>query len=69
MKQVIRKAFWNYEKEEHWLNTMSAKSLAMTNYSWCRYVFEEEPRGEYIYRIELTETRLIIRKVKAIFGL
>lgn len=55
MKHVIRKPYWNYEKEEKWLNDMSAKGLAMCDYSWCRYVFEEAPKGEYIYRIELLE--------------
>jgi len=55
MKHIIRKAFWNYEKEEKWLNSLSAKGLAMTDYSWCRYVFEETLPGEYIYRIELLE--------------
>lgn len=55
MKHVIRKAFFDYEKEEKWLNEMSAKGLALTDYSWCRYVFEDAPANEYIYRIELLE--------------
>lgn len=55
MKQVIRKAYWNYEKEERWLNALAAKGLSMTDYSWCRYVLEETPPGEYIYRIELLD--------------
>ncbi len=55
MKHVIRKPYWNYEKEERWLNEMSAKGLAMCDYSWIRYVFEDAPKGEYIYRIELLE--------------
>ena len=41
MKTIIRKAYYNYEKEESWLNEMSAKGLALTDYSWCRYVFSE----------------------------
>lgn len=53
MKKIVRKAYWNYEKEEKWLNEMSAKGLALTDYSWCRYVFAECTPGEYIYRIEL----------------
>lgn len=52
---VIRKAYWNYEKEENWLNEMAAKGLALTDYSWCRYVFEECEQEEYIYRIELLD--------------
>jgi hypothetical protein len=55
MKHVIWKPYWNYLKEEQWLNDMSQHGLAMTSYTWCRYVFEDTPRGEYIYRIELME--------------
>jgi len=55
MKTIIRKAYWNYEKEEKWLNEMSAKGLALTDYSWCRYVFADSQPGEYIYRIELLD--------------
>ncbi|MBK5261534.1 MAG: DUF2812 domain-containing protein [Peptostreptococcaceae bacterium] len=55
MKTVIWKAYYNYEKEEKWLNEMSAKGLALTDYSWCRYVFEEKPNNLYTYRIELLE--------------
>jgi len=55
MKTIIRKAYRNYEKEENWLNEMAAKGLALTDYSWCRYVFSDSQPGEYIYRIELLE--------------
>lgn len=55
MKHIIRKAFWNWQKEERWLNEQSIKGLALTDYSWCRYVFEDTPPGEYIYRIELLD--------------
>lgn len=53
MKHIVWKAYWNFEKEEKWLNEMSAKGMALTDYSWCRYVFTEAPNNEYIYRIEL----------------
>lgn len=53
MKHIIWKAYWNYEKEEKWLNEMSAKGLSLTDYSWCRYVFEETQPNQYTYRIEL----------------
>ena len=53
MKYVVRKAYWDYEKEEKWLNEMSAKGMALTDYSWCRYVFEEKANNQYTYRIEL----------------
>lgn len=55
MSQVVRKFFIDFEKEEAWLNEMSAKGLALVEYSWARYVFEESAQGEYIYRIELLE--------------
>ena len=55
MKYVVRKPYLNFEKEENWLNEMSAKGMALTDYSWCRYVFEDCEKGKYIYRIELLE--------------
>ena len=55
MKTIIKKAYRNYEKEEKWLNEMSAKGFALTDYSWCRYVFADIQPGEYIHRIELLE--------------
>lgn len=55
MKYVVRKAYWDFEKEEQWLNEMSARGMAFTDYSWCRYVFTDAPNGAYIYRIELLE--------------
>ncbi len=55
MKHVVRKAYWDFEKEERWLNEMSAKGMAFTDYSWCRYVFTDAPDNQYIYRIELLE--------------
>lgn len=55
MAHVIRKMFWNYEKEEEWLNAMAAKGMMLTGYTWCRYVFEEGTPKEYTFRIELLE--------------
>lgn len=55
MKYIIHKAFCDYEKEEEWLNGMSAKGMALTDCSWLRYVFEDVPNHEYIYRLELLE--------------
>ncbi len=55
MKTVIRKAYWNYENEETWLNRMAKNGLALIDYSWCKYTFEDAEKGEYIYRIELLE--------------
>jgi len=55
MKLIIRKAYWSYEKEEAWLNEMSGKGLALCDYSWCKYTFDDAEKGEYIYRIELLD--------------
>lgn len=57
MKHIVRKPYWDYEKEEIWLNEMSAKGMALTDYSWCRYVFEEAPNSEYTYRIDLLKNK------------
>ncbi|GAB6991935.1 DUF2812 domain-containing protein [Paenibacillus pini] len=55
MTHIIRKMFWDYEKEEEWLNAMAAKGMMLTDYTWCRYVFEEGTPKEYTFRIELLE--------------
>lgn len=48
MKQVIRKLFINFEKEEKWINNIAAKGLNFIDYSFSRYLFEEGTPGEYI---------------------
>jgi len=58
MKKVVWKWFIDYEKEEAWLNEMSAKGFAFTNYFFGRYVFAESTPGEYVYRMELLKNRL-----------
>ena len=55
MKTTAWKVFLDYEKEEKWLNEMSAKGFALTDFSFCRYAFADCEPGEYIYRIELLE--------------
>jgi hypothetical protein len=55
MEHIVRKIYYDYEKEEIWLNEMSAKGMALTGYSWCRYVFTETANNEYTYRLELLE--------------
>ena len=55
MKKIVKKAYWNPEKEQIWINQMAAKGLALTDYSCWRYVFEETKPGEFIYRIDLLE--------------
>jgi hypothetical protein len=58
MTTKIWKAFRNYEKEEKWLNEMSAKGLALTRRGWYRCSFEDCLPGEYIYRIEILKKRV-----------
>lgn len=55
MKHTVRKIFFNFEKEEKWLNEMAAKGLNLIHYSWGKYLFEKGEPGEYIYRLELLE--------------
>lgn len=55
MKHIVRKAYWDYEKEEIWINHMSDMGLALVDYSWCRYVFEKARPNEYVYKLELLE--------------
>jgi len=53
VKSAVWKAYFDFEKEEKWLNEMAAKGLNFVHYSFLRYTFEEGTPGEYIYRIEL----------------
>lgn len=53
MKHIVWRPYWDYQKEERWLNSMASKGFSMTDYSWCRYVFEETPPGAYTYKIDL----------------
>ena len=57
MKKTIKKIFWiwEFEKEEKWLNEMSAKGLQLCNIGFCKYTFEEGVPGEYLYRLELLD--------------
>jgi hypothetical protein len=55
VKHVVYKFFsiGAHEKEEKWLNEMSAKGMVLTDVMGLRYVFEQGTPGEYIYRLEL----------------
>ena len=60
MKKTIYQFFsvWDYDKEETWLNDMSAKGLLLHSVGFCKYTFEEGDPGKYIYRLELLNPRL-----------
>ncbi|MHB1000346.1 MAG: DUF2812 domain-containing protein [Armatimonadota bacterium] len=55
MRHKILKLFLDFEKEEKWLNEMSAKGLQFISYCFPRYIFEEGKPGEYTYRLELMD--------------
>jgi len=51
--KTVYRLSWDFEKEELWLNAMSAKGLALFHYSWGAYQFEQSAPSEWTYRIEL----------------
>lgn len=57
MRKTIKKAFfiWDFDKEEQWLNEMSAKGLALVSVGFCRYEFEDCLPGEYQICLQLLE--------------
>lgn len=57
MRHTTYKWFWawDFEKEEKWLNEMSLKGLQLVAVGFCKYVFEEDIKGVYTYRLELLE--------------
>lgn len=57
MRKLVHKLFWawEYEKEEKWLNEMSAKGLCLASVGFCRYEFEPCLPGEYAFRLEFLE--------------
>lgn len=57
MKRTIYKLFWawNFEKEEEWINKMSAEGWQLDSVQVFRYVFTKGDPDEYVYRLELLE--------------
>ena len=57
MKKTIYKFFlaYEFEKEEKWLNEMSAKGLHLDGVGFCKYIFKEGTPGEYTYHLELLD--------------
>ncbi len=51
----IHKIYIDYEKEEKWINEMSAKGYQFTRYTFMTYFFEQGQPNEYVYRIELLD--------------
>lgn len=57
MNKTIRKVFWlwDFDKEEAWLNEMSAQGLQLQKVGFCRYTFQQGIPGEYTYRLEMLD--------------
>lgn len=57
MKHTAYKLFWawEFEKEEKWLNEMSAKGFQLVAVGPFRYVFDDAIKGQYEYRLELLD--------------
>jgi len=57
MLRTIKKVFfvWEFEKEEKWLNEMSALGLQLCGVGFCTYHFDEAAPGEYVYRLEMLD--------------
>jgi Protein of unknown function (DUF2812). len=55
MRHTVHKVFLStqYEKEEQWINEMSAKGLALIAVGFFKYIFEDETPGKYSYKLEL----------------
>ncbi len=51
------KAFWDFEKEEKYLNSMAQKGYNLIDYFWIRYVFERDKSNPYKYRIIFLQKR------------
>ena len=57
MRKTLRKWFWvwEFEKEEKWLDEMSAQGWALDRVGYCRYEFVQCEPNEYITRLEMLE--------------
>lgn len=57
MEKTVRKKFfiWQYEKEEKWLNEMSAQGWQLVRARLLNYKFKKGNPGEYEYKLELLD--------------
>ena len=57
MRKTVYKLYWawDFDREEKWLNEMSAKGQHLCGVGFCRYVFEEGAPGLYLYRLEMLD--------------
>lgn len=52
MGKLIVHPFYDYEKEEKWLNQKAAQGMALVWYCWIFYRFEPCAPGAWIYRLD-----------------
>jgi hypothetical protein len=55
--KVVHRLYWDFEKEERWLNEMAAKGEDLVRYRLGSYHFERGEPSEWVYRIELIPSR------------
>lgn len=51
--KVVHRLYWDFEKEERWLNEMAARGEDLVRYRPGSYHFEEGEPGAWVYRIQL----------------
>jgi len=52
-KKLIFRLFFDYEKEEEWVNGMAKNGWHLTSFGIGNYAFEKGAPGKYIYRNEM----------------
>ena len=64
MRKTVRKWIWawEFEKEEKWLDEMSAQGWALDKVGFCRYEFVQCEPGEYVTRLEMLEEHVDAEK-------
>jgi hypothetical protein len=51
--RVVHRLYWDYEKEERWLNEMASQGWHFSGHRLGGYHFDQGEPGAWIYRIEL----------------
>lgn len=64
MKLTKHKLFFNYQREEQWINGMAADGWHLIDFKYIKYTFEKDEPGKYDYRIELLEDQPTSEKGK-----
>lgn len=57
MRHTVHKLFcvWDFDKEEKWLNEMSARGMQLAAVGFCKYLFDDGEPGGYCVRLELLD--------------